>query len=153
MTLPVYVAAKRMCEHSGWSLSNLELQKLLYIAHMFHMGETGEPLISGHFEAWDYGPVNPALYHRAKIFGSSPVGNVFRGVSDIKEGPERETLDSAVDQLGHAAPGKLVAITHWEDGAWAKHYTPGMKNIVIPNEDILKEFQDRKDAAKERHAG
>jgi len=40
MTVSASAAAKRMCERSGWTLSNLELQKLLYIAHMFHLGET-----------------------------------------------------------------------------------------------------------------
>lgn len=150
MAVSVHAAAKRMCERSGWSLSNLELQKLIYIAHMFYLGEHNEPLISGHFEAWDYGPVNPGLYHRVKIFGSGPVGNVFNGVEDIEDGPEAQTLDSAVDQLGGARPGKLVAITHWEDGAWAKHYAPGLHNIVIPNEDIRNEYLERKDAAQKR---
>lgn len=150
MAVSVHAAAKRMCERSGWSLSNLELQKLLYIAHMFYLGERDEPLVSGRFEAWDYGPVNPSLYHRVKVFGSDPVGNVFHGVEDIEGGPEADTLDSAVDQLGGARSGKLVAITHWENGAWAEHYVPGLRNVVIPNEDIRKEYLERKHAVQER---
>lgn len=150
MTVSMHAAAKRMCEHSGWSLSNLKLQKLLYIAHMFHIGETDEPLVSDHFEAWNYGPVNPSLYHLMKIFGSSPVGNVFHSIGELEECSERETLDSAIDQLGNAPSGKLVAITHWKKGAWAKHYIPSMRNIVIPNEDIRQEYLDRKDVAKEQ---
>lgn len=153
MTVSVHAAAKRMCEHSGWSLSNLELQKLLYIAHMFYLGEKDEPLVSGNFEAWEYGPVNPSLYHRVKIFGAEPVGNVFRGVPDLGDGSaEADTLDSAVEQLADARPGKLVAITHWENGAWAKNYTPGGRNIVIPNEDIRQEYLNRKQHAAQRRA-
>ncbi|RWO77206.1 type II toxin-antitoxin system antitoxin SocA domain-containing protein [Mesorhizobium sp.] len=67
MTLHVLSAAKHLAKQSGWSLSNLELQKILYLAHMFYLGRTGEPLVSGHFEAWDYGPVHPDLYHRVKV--------------------------------------------------------------------------------------
>jgi uncharacterized phage-associated protein len=51
MAVSVASAAKRLCEKTGWTLSNLELQKILYIAHMFHLGETGQPLVPGHFEA------------------------------------------------------------------------------------------------------
>src|SRR5205814_7409199 len=135
---------KRLGERSGWSLSNLEMQKLLYLAHMFYLGHTGEPLVDGHFEAWDYGPVHPVLYHRAKIFGSAPVENIFNAVADLT-GPreEIEILDKFVERLSHAVPGKLVAITHWDEGAWAKHYQPGGRHVVIPNEDIRQEYLDR----------
>mgnify|MGYP006283548483 CR=1 FL=1 len=77
MTVSVLSAAKRLAARSGWTLSNLELQKILYLAHMVHLGRTdGAPLVHGLFEAWDYGPVHPDLYHRVKIFGSSPVKNI-----------------------------------------------------------------------------
>lgn len=150
MTVPVFAAAKRICERSGWSVSNLELQKLLYIAHMFYLGHHEEPLIRGHFEAWNYGPVQPTLYHRAKIFGSSPVDNIFHSAGALEDGKEAKMLDEAVDQLSGSPTGRLVAITHWEKGAWAKHYVPGEFGIVIPNEDILQEYQDRARAAKKR---
>lgn len=143
MTVSVFAAAKRLGEKSGWSLSNLEMQKLLYLAHMFHLGHHEEPLVSGLFEAWDYGPVHPSLYHRAKVFGSSPVENVFHSAPDLDDGTEAELLDDAVEQLSHNRPGRLVAITHWDQGAWAKNYVPGERGIVIPNEDILEEYKER----------
>lgn len=155
MTVPVLSAAKRLAECSGWSLSNLELQKLLYLAHMFHLGRTnGQPLVSGHFEAWDYGPVHPKLYHRVKVFGSDPVGNVFHGEPDIDDASAVELLDDAVAKLSHLSPGRLVAITHRPNGAWEQNYRPGARGIIIPNQDILDEFRDREDAFRaQRQAG
>ncbi len=151
MTVSVVAAAKRMAERSGWSLSNLELQKMLYLAHMLYMGEhEGKPLVSGHFEAWDYGPVHPTLYHHVKMFGSSPVGNIFRFEPDIPEGPQAAILDQAVDELSEATPGRLVAITHRVGGAWDKNYMPGKRNIIIPNGDILAEYKERLDAARQK---
>lgn len=150
MAVSPLAAAKRMCERSEWSLSNLELQKLLYIAHMFHLGEKGAPLIAGHFEAWDYGPVQPTVYHRLKVYGSSPVQNIFHSIGGVPDSPARVTLDDAVDKLGHESPGRLVAITHWEDGAWASFYEPGRRNVVIPNEAILKEYRDRVNALRSK---
>lgn len=141
-------AAKRMCERSDWSISNLELQKILYIAHMYNLGLKDAPLVSGRFEAWDYGPVQPEIYHRVKIYGARPIRNIFRSVSPAEDCPEKEMLDAAVDQLKDAKPGALVAATHWVKGAWAKHYAPGARNVVIPNEDIRQEYFDRQEKIK-----
>ena len=46
----------------------------------------------------------------------------------------------------HFPPGsgpKLVAITHWEKGAWARIYICGMKDLVISHDDILEEYKQR----------
>lgn len=143
MPVTAISAAKRLCSQSNWTLTNLKLQKLLYIAHMIHLGEHGRPLIDASFEAWDYGPVVPELYRRVKVFGSDSIGNVFRLIPDTPEGTERTTLDDTLRNLGSESAGKLVAITHWEDGAWADHYAPGRRGIVIPNVDIANEFRRR----------
>ena len=49
MTVSIQVA-KYICEKTGWNTSNLRLQKILYIAHMLHIGETETPLIDDSFE-------------------------------------------------------------------------------------------------------
>lgn len=142
MTIPVLSAAKRLAKRSGWSLSNLELQKLLYLSHMFYLGRTGgEPLVPGYFEAWDYGPVHPNLYHRVKVFGADPVGNVFHANPEPSDGPEAAILDEAYDKLGNAGPGRLVNATHRAGGAWDINYTPGVRHCIIPNSDILNEYR------------
>lgn len=142
MTVPVLSAAKRLAERSGWTLSNLELQKILYLAHMFYLGRhDGQPLVHGQFQAWDYGPVHPDLYHRAKIFGSAPVRNVFYGAPDLQQGPERDILDEAYEGLGDAGSGRLVKATHKPGGAWDRNYKPGIRHCVIPNTDILAEYR------------
>ncbi|MDE2991960.1 MAG: DUF4065 domain-containing protein [Chloroflexota bacterium] len=142
MTVDALAAGKRMGEHSNWQLSNLAMQKLLYIAHMYHLGLHGDPLVFGVFEAWEYGPVHPSLYHEVKTFGADPVQDIFGSVPSIEEGTESDLLDAAVDQLSKST-ARLVAITHWEKGAWAKCYRSGVRGISIPNDAILKEYQAR----------
>lgn len=151
MTISVFDAAKRLCEKSEWYLTNLELQKLIYIAHMFHLGEHGVPLIKEHFEAWDYGPVQPDLYHHVKVFGSSPVKSMFhRGKSIPDEGTEAIILDKVIDQLANKSASWLVAVTHWPQGAWAKHYRSDTYSPIIHNIDIKQEYQDRENNAARR---
>jgi len=140
----VLVVAKRMGAQSGWRLTNLAMQKLAYIAHMVHLASfDGEPLVFGQFEAWDLGPVHPQLYRALRRFGSSPVKDIFQSLPDMEEGPATKIVDSVVKHLS-GSTSRLVAITHWEKGAWAKHYIPNFKGIEIPDEDILQEYRDRK---------
>ena len=71
------------------------------------------------------------------------MGNVFHSVSLPPDGPEKDSIRLASDLLRGKSPAELVAITHWDDGAWAKHYLPGVRGIKIPNSDIVNEYQDR----------
>ncbi len=138
------VAAKTALEASDWALSNLPLNKILYLAHMISLGKYGVPLVSENFEAWDYGPVLPTVYHEAKVFGSDPIRDIFFGVPSAEPASEaRDLIASVVDATKNKTPGELVAFTHWENGAWAKYYRPGVRGIVIPNDDILEEYRER----------
>lgn len=144
MAIPALQAAKAMGEYSGWSLSNLEMQKLLYIAHMFHLGIHGSPLVYGNFEAWDLGPVHPVLYHKAKIFGARPVRNIFRSIPKLEEGTELGTLNNTVKELMNLDSAMLVNITHWHGGAWARNYVPGKRGTIIPDSHIEDEYKRRR---------
>jgi uncharacterized phage-associated protein len=111
---------------------------------MIHMGRTGgERLIGAEFEAWDYGPVIPTLYYKVRAFGDKPIRNVFFSARKIRDGEALSALDETCEMLLSKRPGQLVAITHWEHGAWAKNYVPGVHGIVIPDADILGEYRAR----------
>ena len=145
MAIDSLIAAKTVCELRDWNASNLEIQKTLYIAHMVSLGRSdgAHPLVTESFQAWDYGPVLPKVYDKAKIFGDSPVKNVFQTYPSIPSCNEMEIIKETIDILRGKSAGALVAITHWEKGAWASHYRPGAKSITIPNSDILKEYKNR----------
>lgn len=147
--------AKYLCERSDWSLSNLSLQKLLYLAQMFHMGRhDGRRLAEAGFEAWDYGPVEPDLYHQSKIFGAGPVRDVFYDARTFRDtDPRRKTMDDVCKKFLRYSPGDLIEITHWDGGAWARNYMPGRRNAPIPDEQIWKEYNDRQARARNRRAG
>ncbi len=146
MSIPVLSAAKHLGILSDWSKTNLELQKILYIAHMIHLGEHKKPLVKDYFQAWIFGPVHPVLYHKAKIFGAKPVRNIFRSIGDLDENlSETNTLNRTYSVVSEFTGAKLVAITHCDYGAWAKNYKPDAMGIIIPNEDILEEYNKRKE--------
>lgn len=143
MAVSAKQAAKHLAKLSNFSLSNLELQKILYIADMAHSGANGKRLISENFEAWDYGPVLPTVYHLCKTFGSKPVQNVFWGVRDIDGTEEAESLNEAYKVLKDMTPGQLVQNTHWPHGAWYKRYSPGARGVKITTQDMIEEYERR----------
>lgn len=145
MAIHPLTAAKWVCLARGWSATNLEINKTLYIAQLAFLGRNKgiEPLVSERFEAWDYGPVLPSVYHRAKAFGNGPVQDVFHSFPATDDSAECQIIRETVTSLQNKSPGELVAITHWEKGAWARHYRPGAKGIVIPNSDIFAEYRER----------
>lgn len=139
-------AAKYLCALSDWRLFNLPLQKILYVAQMEYMGRNdGARLVDTDFEAWDNGPVSPSLYHKLKAFGSYPVRDVFAAARKFRESDARATLLGRVyGELENKRPGALIELTHWESGAWAKNYEPGVRGIKIPDRDILGEYNLRR---------
>jgi uncharacterized phage-associated protein len=144
MPVNPYSAARRVCERSNWRVTNLALQKILYLSHMIYMGSgDGSRLIDGRFEAWDYGPVEPDIYHKVKFLGDQPIPDVFFGCQNLDGTKEAETLDDVGKFLLMKSPGELVAMTHWKNGAWAKNYRPGVHGIVIPDRDIIAEYHAR----------
>jgi len=143
MAHSILQVAKTLGELSGFSHSNLELQKMSYIAEMLHLGRTnGQPLISQNFEAWDRGPVVPDLYQWAKMFGSGPVRNIFTRVVPVPPGtPAYTAINDAYQMMQGKSPWQMVAITHRKGGAWDRYYEPGRKGIVIPKSAILDEYR------------
>jgi uncharacterized phage-associated protein len=137
--------AKFICERGDWKITNLQLQKVIYMAQMIHLGRyDGVRLVDADFEAWDYGPVEPNLYHKVKMFGSEPIDDVFFEARYFKKDDERRTvLIEVCDGLLTKRPGELVDITHWRKGAWAKYYVPGSRYIRIPDAAIAQEYHDR----------
>jgi uncharacterized phage-associated protein len=143
MTVSARDAARYLTKISGNQISNLQIQKMLYLADMNFVGQGQGRLISEDFEAWDYGPVLPSLYHSLKAFGAKPVPDVFWGASDISGTAEAVILDRAWKSLRHQSAGQLVENTHWVGGAWAKKYLNGVKGIKISTADMQDEYFKR----------
>lgn len=145
MALSSSLALRRLCELKDWSVTNLEAQKLLYFAHMIALGESNgaRPLVSEHFQAWDYGPVLPSAYREVKIFGDKPIKPFLfshrKAVTTEFDDVFRQTLA----ELGGLSSSRLVAESHWADGAWAEYYRAGARSVEIPNSAILAEYRKR----------
>lgn len=137
--------AAAFVEISEGRLSHLALQKYVYLAHMFYAGVNGGACLvdDSPFQAWDYGPVSPTLYRVLRGFGSAPVPRaMLRGACPLDEGA-KDAVQQVWKALSESSAARLVQITHDPRGAWAKSYKPGVRGIVISQEDIVDEYRQR----------
>lgn len=112
----------------GCTVSNLKLQKLLFLAHAFYLVDTGRPLVRGSFEAWQYGPVHREVYDAFKRFGAKPItddADKFDPVTGLRKPialpADRKMLDviqRVMQFYGCKSPGELVELTHAKNGPW-----------------------------------
>lgn len=147
-----------VAQEYGLPLSQLSLQKILYFIQGRYLTEVGQPLISGYFEAWPYGPVHPLIYTSFKACGSSNI-SAPAVVKDLATGsvslvPEpREpqvrlfVRETAVRYL-RLSPGRLVELSHAPRSPWDKA-TQGANGdrrfgLRISNEDIRERFKFHK---------
>ncbi len=99
--------------------TNLSLNKLVYLSQVESLRCTdGTPLFSDAIEAWDYGPVEPAVYHSFKGYGRAtidrPSPSGMLNVSDLP-GDTVNDIDGAT--------GKIRHIEHGEAGTFAARTT------------------------------
>mgnify|MGYP003134004672 CR=1 FL=1 len=133
----------KCAEQRGYELSNLSIQKLLYFSHAKYLVRTGKPLVSGVFEAWEYGPVSRPVYDALKQYGKSPVTSEIK-VRDPFSGQEAppiaprekdvvELVEDVVRGMGWLSAGRLVEISHAKDGPWSYVWNKAKTNPVLGN--------------------
>lgn len=145
MALSSSMALRRLCELKDWNVTNLEANKLLYFAHMIALGESNgaRPLVSENFQAWDYGPVLPSAYREAKAFGNKPIKPFLFSNRKAITTEFDDVFETTLAEIGNLSSSRLVAESHWPEGAWAEFYRAGAKGIEIPNSAILAEYRKR----------
>jgi uncharacterized phage-associated protein len=101
---------------------------LVYFVHGQYMNRTGSPLVSGTFEAWEFGPVHPHVYHAFRKYGDNfisghaesidPVTLEAKVVPSIRDEQVIEIARDVLHDLMKRSPSNLVDVSHAKDGPW-----------------------------------
>jgi uncharacterized phage-associated protein len=146
-----------LAEQSDRKLTQIEIQKLVYFSHGWHLALKDETLIPDQIEAWTYGPVVRRLYDAFKKFGSSiiteravdwrmsPQGKfsscfpAIQSSSLEDDAYARAVIRSVWGKYGLIPPFKLVEITHLDGSPWQQARARG--DTYIPNDEIKTYFK------------
>lgn len=134
----------RLANNAGRTLTNMQVQKLVYIAHGYSLAILNKPLIDDRVEAWRYGPVIRPLYDSLRQYGAGVVSE------PIKDAPKESTSETdraliarVLNAYGRYSGNQLSTITHREDGPWREIYQPNafFNNDTIPDDVIKRHYQ------------
>ena len=126
----------------GRTLTPMQLIKIVYICHGWMLGVHGRPLVSDEAQAWDYGPVFPALYQRLKSFRSAPVEKL--GEVDLSRfgDDEKSLLKAVVKHYSQYSGIDLSMMTHQAESPWEITRKQGGKNAFISN-DLIEQYYSK----------
>lgn len=144
-----------IASENGKTLTPMQLVKLVYIAHGWHLALYDVPLIADKTEAWQYGPVIPEVYIKFKSFGRQPISEkaVINDPFWGEYAPELDESDSKFKFLkevfrayGHLSGFQLSNITHATGTPWYEISSGGKETgweRTIPDE-LIKDHYKKK---------
>lgn len=136
------------------ALTNMSLNKLLYIANGCYLADYSELLVEDKFEAWDYGPVIPRVYSCFKAFGSEPITARAQRFDPVKrqffykqysvQAAHSDYSKFILQGFGCAGGYSLSELSHVIGDAWSAAYKltadAGRTHSIIKSADIKKAF-------------
>ena len=124
----------------GITLTPMQLIKIVYLCHGWHLGVTREPLINEPVEAWAYGPVVRSVYDKYKKFGS---GAIEAPETSPDIAPDKaEIIDTIADYYSQFSGIRLSKLTHLADSPWDVTWRIQGKNAVI-SDDLIEEYYSK----------
>lgn len=128
-------------------MSNLKLQKMIYLVYADYLEKTGEKLFCENIRAYLYGPVILEVYNNYKNNGRNlisldePINQevsmpmvLARFLQSADEKNIIHSVQETFEKYGHLTASELVALTHKKGTPWSNTKA----NDIISDENILK---------------
>ena len=132
------------------SMTNLKLQKMIYLVYAEYLEKTGKKLFKDDIIAFKYGPVVPSVYEYYKDNGRNNIQvdkdeEIFaqeitlpmvlaRFLQSLDEKNVINSIQSTFKKYGHLTASELVTITHRKGTPWDHTNI----NNIITDDNILK---------------
>lgn len=134
-----FIKLSRLANDRPHEVTNMKLQKLVYIAHGYYLGLTDHPLINNDIHAFEWGPVIPVLYKNLKAYGANKIQNL---IATEDSGPTDALSKAVIERVwkdyGQADGLALSRLTHKPNTPWSDTWTIS-KHGVIEN-DLIRDY-------------
>lgn len=111
MPASVFDVAQYILQRLG-PMTTMKLQKLVYYAQAWSLAWDNQPLFDQPIEAWDYGPVVPALWEGHR--GQRAIARLWQGDPEHLNDQQRDTIDAVLAHYGALPAEVLSELTHAE---------------------------------------
>lgn len=114
------------------ALTNMQLQKLVFIAQGYYLAIFSDSLYYHNTRAWQWGPVIPNLYKSLQKYGRNIVNKTIDCDDIVDEKSQAfEVIKGVWNAYGHLNGSDLSALTHQKGTPWDKIWSID-KFSVIP---------------------
>lgn len=113
-------------------LTNMKINKLLYFAQGHYLSKYGKPLFSDGIEAWDHGPVIPAVYNAYKGCEDKPIKGYDESMLSDMTPEAEEILYGVARKYGKYTASALRNMTHVVGSPWGQVYEANRAHVEIP---------------------
>jgi len=123
-------------------LTNMQLQKLVYIAQGYNLALLNQCLYFNNTHAWQWGPVVPILYKKLQKYGSGIVVNLINIQEDLISpipAESKEIIGAVWSSYNSYTGGQLSSITHQNDSPWSVTWAE-KRFSVIPIDRIAAHY-------------
>ncbi|QQE10114.1 SocA family protein [Planctomycetota bacterium] len=149
-----------------YDFNNLKLQKMVFLAHGWHLAYFDSPLINEPVQAWRHGPVINSLYHNFKSKGFPYINqlgtklqrkdpnniNNFEYVNVSPKLPDagdaefcqsKNLIDAVFNQYKNYTGYQLSDLTHLNESPWhsvTEHIVGEIPHGIIIPDEIIKHY-------------
>lgn len=124
------------CSDHDISITNLQLQKILYYIQVHFLQKENRALFSDDIEAWQLGPVVRDVYDQYSTFGSMDLYEIEKPEVEFTEDERKVIMDITKRKL-KLRTWQLTEETHKEGRAWAQVYRDGRGNRHVIDKEVL----------------
>ena len=129
-----------LARRSGKFLTNMQLQKLVYIAHGYSLAKLSQPLFHNNIHAFEWGPVIPNLYKTLRQYGAGEVKDyILTNEPPIGEdSPEMEIIKEVWQDYGDFSGLQLSALTHRAGTPWSETWRTNQFGVI--SDELIAEY-------------
>ena len=132
----------RLSREEEIPVTPMQVQKLVYFCHAWHLGLGKGPLIQDAVESWQYGPVIRSVYHELKRYGREPVTKELMDAPDEFDPTEDLIISKVWERYGKIDGITLSKMTHAEGSPWHQTYSNDARTQIIHNHIIRDYYAD-----------
>ncbi len=111
----------RIASEHGKKLTNMQVQKLVFMAQGYSLALLDRCIFEKNIHAWQWGPVVPSLYKALQPYGSGQVTQELKAADSVlRDSEESGVLKGVWDAYGHYSGSQLSEITHRPGSPWKK---------------------------------
>lgn len=112
-------------------LTNMQLQKLVFIANGYSLAIKNRPLYWNNNHAWQWGPVIPRLYKSLQKYGSNEIPDVLESEDNIdKASWSHELIRATWEAYGKKSGAQLSALTHRPGTPWDRTWSTNRFDVI-----------------------